>query len=196
MRCDTTDPDLMRRVRSADDQAAWSRFVELYRSPIVDHCRSYGLSTEQSEEVAQDCFIRCFRYLPTFEYREAVGRFRSWLNLTVNQQIGECFRSRVRDESLKRRYAAMLLDLADPSQAASREPSNHDFELLSMAFQKVKAAVRPQHWQLFEAFVLHGMTASEVADQIGVSPVLVRVSAFRVRNRIRQEWRKLHDGPF
>ena len=196
MRCDTTDPDLMSRVRRTDDEAAWNRFVEFYRPPILEHCRGYGLTGEQSEEVAQECFIICFRYLPTFEYRETVGRFRSWLNLTVNQQIGKCFRSRVRDERLKRRYADMLEELADPCLAASREPSGHDYELLSMAFQRVKAAVRPQHWQLFEAFVLHGMSATEVARQIGVSPVLVRVSAFRIRNRIRQQWKVLQHGPF
>jgi len=196
MHCDTTDPDLMRRVRSADDQAAWAQFVEFYRAPIVRHCRDYGLTADQSEEVAQDCFIRCFRYLPTFEYREAVGRFRSWLNLMVNQQIGECFRSRIRDESVKRRYSEMLLELSDPAQAASREPTGHDFELLAMAMQRVKAAVRPQHWQLFEAFVLHDMSATEVARQIGVSSVLVRVNAFRVRNRLKDEWRSLQNGPF
>lgn len=196
MRCDTTDHELLSRVRLSDDEVAWAQFVEFYRNPIVQHCRSYGLTNEQSEEVAQDCFIRCFRYLPTFEYSEAVGRFRSWLNLMVNQQIGECFRSRVQDEDMKRRYAEMLLELADPSQAASRQPTGHDYELLSMAFQRVKAVVRPQHWQLFESFVLHGMSASEVAEQIGVSSVMVRVSAFRVRNRLREEWRALQNGPF
>jgi DNA-directed RNA polymerase specialized sigma24 family protein len=118
------------------------------------------------------------------------------LNLIVNQQIGECFRSRVQDETIKRRYAEMLLELADPSQLASQQPTSHDYELLSMAFQRVKAVVRPQHWQLFESFVIHGLTASEVAEQIGVSAVMVRVSAFRVRNRVREEWRVLQNGPF
>ncbi len=194
--CDTTDHDLLNRVRHPSDGAAWSQFVEFYRKPIINHCRGYGLTPEQAEEVAQDCFVRCFRYLPTFEYTEAVGRFRSWLNLMVNQQIGQSFRSRIRDESTKRRYAGMLLELADTVQVGSNEPTGHDFELLAMAFQRVKAAARPQHWQLFEAFVLHGMSASEVARQIGVSSVMVRVTAFRVRNRVREEWKRLQNGPF
>jgi len=196
MHCDTTDHQLINRVRHSNDEAAWTQFVGFYRNPIVNHCRSYGLTNDQSEEVAQDCFIRCFRYLPTFEYSEAVGRFRSWLNLIVNQQIGECFRSRVQDETIKRRYAEMLLELADPSQLASQQPTSHDYELLSMAFQRVKAVVRPQHWQLFESFVIHGLSAAEVAEQIGVSAVMVRVNAFRVRNRLREEWRVLQNGPF
>jgi RNA polymerase sigma factor (sigma-70 family) len=137
-----------------------------------------------------------FDRMNAFEYSEAVGRFRSWLNLMVNQQIGECFRSRVRDETIKRRYAEMLLELAEPGQGTSREPTGHDFELLAMAFQRVKASVRPQHWQLFEAFVVHGMSASEVARQIGVTSVMVRVTAFRVRNRLKEEWRGLQNGPF
>jgi RNA polymerase sigma-70 factor (ECF subfamily) len=196
MHCDTTDQDLLKRVRSCEDQDAWGHFVEFYRLPIVKHCRSCGLTSEQSDEVAQDCFIRCFRYLPTFDYDKAVGRFRSWLNLMVNQQIGEHFRSRVRDETVKQHFKEMLLEMARPSQAASQEPAAHDYELLSMALQRVKTTVRPQHWQMFEAFVLQDQSASQVALQLGVSSVMVRVSVFRVRNRVRDEWKALQNGPF
>lgn len=196
MRCDTTDHDLLNRVRGSSDEAAWSQFLDFYHKPILRHCRGYGLTMDQAEEVAQDCFVRCFRYLPTFEYNEAVGRFRSWLNLTVNQQIGECFRSRIRDETTRRRYSEVMLEWAESVHGIAREPTGHDFELLAMAFQRVKAEVRPRHWQLFEAFVLHGMSASDVARQIGVSAVMVRVTAFRVRNRVRVAWKGLQDGPF
>lgn len=196
MRCDSTDPDLMHRVRSIDDQGAWACFVARYRGPILEHCQTYGLTSDQSEEVAQECFLCCCRYLPTFEYREAVGRFRSWLNLTVNQKIGEFFRSRVREEALKRRYAPLLLKLANASPSASCQATEHDYELLSMALQRVRVSVRPQQWQLFEGFVLHGMSALEVGAQFGVSPVLVRVSAFRLRTRLRRVWRSLHHDPF
>ena len=196
MRCDTTDHDLLNRIRQTDDPDAWGQFVEFYRLPIVNHCRSCGLTLEQSEEVAQDCFIRCFRYLPSFDYEKAVGRFRSWLNLMVNQHIGGYFRARVRDETTKRHFKEMLLEMANLSQAASQEPAAHDYELLSMALQRVKTAVRPQHWQIFEAYLLHDLSATEVAQQLGVSSVLVRVSAFRVRNLLRNEWKELQNGPF
>ena len=60
----------------------------------------------------------------------------------------------------------------------------------------MKTAVRPQHWQIFEAYLLHDLSATEVAQQLGVSSVLVRVSAFRVRNLLRNEWKDLQNGPF
>jgi hypothetical protein len=63
----------------------------------------------------------------------------------VNQQIGECFRSRIRDETIKRRYADMLLELAEPGRVPRASPPAMIFELLAMAFQRVKASVRPQH---------------------------------------------------
>jgi DNA-directed RNA polymerase specialized sigma24 family protein len=65
-----------------------------------------------------------------------------------------------------------------------------------MALQRVKTTVRPQNWQMFEAFVLQDQSASQVALQLGVSSVMVRVSAFRVRNRVRDEWKALQNGPF
>ena len=79
MNCETTDLNLLKSLKDIENTDAWSRFDQLYRLPIVTQCRSVGLTLDQAEEVVQECFIKCFRYLPSFEYSVAVGRFRGFL---------------------------------------------------------------------------------------------------------------------
>ena len=196
MNCDTTDPDLLKSLKDINNTNAWSRFDQLYRPPIVIHCRSVGLTLDQADEVVQECFIKCFRYLPSFEYSVAVGRFRAWLNLTVNQQIAELFRASIRSEKLKNAYAALVRDFGDTQLEPNVSPSVFEFELITMAFRRTQAEVEPKSWQVFEAYVIHGLKSNEVAWQFGVSAISVRVTTHRVRKILQRNWRLIQEGPF
>jgi RNA polymerase sigma-70 factor, ECF subfamily len=196
MNCDTTDPNLLKSLQDFENTDAWVRFERLYRTPILDHCRSMGLTLDQAEEVIQDSFIKCFRYLPSFEYSDAVGRFRAWLNLTVNQRIADQFRNSIRSEDLKVTYAAFVRDFSENATISNETPSTFEYELISMAFRRTQALVEPRHWQIFEAHAIHELTSSQVSRQFGVSAVLVRVTTHRVRKMLQQQWKLIQEGPF
>jgi len=196
MDCDTTDPDLLKSLKDMENTDAWVRFERLYRPPILTHCRGVGLTVDQAEEVVQECFIKCFRYLPSFEYSVAVGRFRAWLNLTVNQRIAEHFRDSVRSNRLKTAYAALLRDLNGTYPGSNPNPSIFEYELVSMVFRKTQAEVEPKGWQIFEALVMHGLKSNQVARQFGVSAILVRVTTHRIRKVLQRNWKLLQEGPF
>jgi RNA polymerase sigma factor (sigma-70 family) len=193
---ETTDPDLLDALRTTGNEQAWDRFVEEYRGPILRHCRSMGLTSDQAEEVLQECLIKCSTYLPTFEYRAAVGRFRAWLNLTVNQRIGEVFRRSIRSERVKEAYRGLLLELGENLAEPYPPPCAFDYELLSMAFRQTQTEVDPRHWQIFEAYVVHGLRSAEVARQFEVTAIAVRVTCHRVRGVLFRNWRLIQDGPF
>lgn len=192
MNYETTDSDLLKSLRSVGDDLAWQRFVEQYRPPILRHCRSMGLTSDQADEVLQECLIKCSLYLPSFEYRHAVGRFRAWINLTVNQRIAELFRRTIRSERIKAAYRDLLLGMEGE---ASGEPSAFDYELLTMAFRRTQAGVDPKRWQVFEAHVVHGLRSGEVARKMGVTSVSVRVTSYRIRRALVRNWRLIQDGP-
>ena len=196
MHCETTDPELLESVRRVEDQAAWTRFVQHYGPRIRDHCRSVGLTSDQADEVIQECFIKCFRYLPTFEYGTMVGRFRAWLNLLVNQQIAELFRHSIRTERVKQSYAQLIRGFAPGSSDPVAEPSHYDYEMLSMSVQRTRAQVNPLAWQLFEAHVIEGLNSALVAEHYGVTSVAVRVYALRVKLALRRNWKLLQESPF
>ncbi len=194
--CDTTDPDLIRAVRSSDDAVAWERFERLYRPSILKHCQQAGLPGGQAEEVAQECFIKCSRYLPSFDHPPSLGQFRGWLNLMVNQQVAEFFRHSIRTKQIKQAYADLIRDFIPRTFDPTRDPNSFEYGLLSMAVQQARLRVRPLHWQLFEAQVIEGLPSTEVARQFGVRPVTVRVYAMRVKRVLRRCWKEVQDGPF
>lgn len=196
MSCDTTDPDLLKALKNVEDEEAWTRFENLYRPVITRHCRSVGLTLDQTEDVVQECFIKCFRYLPTFEYSVAVGRFRAWLNLTVNQRIAELFRRSVRSEQLKAAYASLIRQFADINHGVYSVPSSFEYELVTMAFKRTQSEVEPKSWQIFEAHVIHGLTSREVAHQFGVTAISVRVTTHRIRGILQRNWKRIQGEPF
>lgn len=192
MKCDTTDPVLLAAVRNTNDEDAWGQFDALYRPRVVAHCRQCGLTSDQADEVAQECFVKCFRYLPSFEYQAAIGQFRAWLNMQVNQQIAELFRRSVRTERVKQAYAGLIRSFA----SSQGEPNTYDYELAGMTFRRAQAEVQPKQWQIFEAFLIHGMSCKEVAEQFHVGAIAVRVISHRVKGVLRRHWREVQNGPF
>lgn len=196
MHCDTTDPNLLEEIRDTGNQSAWDRFHGLYRPRILRHCLKVGLSLDQSEDVIQECFVKCFRYLPKLEYEPAVGRFRAWLNLQVNQQIAEHFRQTSRHVRATAAYSLLLKTFVRTYHDPTSDPSQFDRQLVAMALERTRLDVNPVHWQLFDAHVLQELKSAEVARQFGLSPVAVRVACMRVRKALRCHWKEMTDAPF
>jgi len=196
MDCETTDPDLLRAVRRTDDAVAWERFERLYRPPILRHCLQAGLPRDQAEEVLQECFIKCSRYLPSFDHQPTTGQFRSWLNLMVNQEVAEFFRQSIQSQQVKQAYAALIRDFVPRTFDPNRDPNSFEYSVLSMAVKRTRHRVRPLHWQVFEASVIEGLPSTVVVQQFGILPVTVRVSAMRVKRVLQRAWREVQDGPF
>ena len=197
MDCETTNPSLLRDLQDPENERAWNLFVESYQKPIVQHCIRCGLTSDQAAEVTQECFIKCFRYLPQLDYSQAVGRFRAWLNLLVNQQIGEHYRRSIRQEETKRRYETFLREFApNASGDPASGPTSYDYELLAMALQRTRGLVDPKHWQVFEAYLLHELPSNEVTQHFGVNPIAVRVITHRTKALLQKQWKALQDGPF
>ena len=125
-----------------------------------------------------------------------MGRFREWLNLTVNQLIAGHFQASIRSDQLKTAYAALVRNFSGTDGEPTGSPSVFEYELITMAFRRTQAEVEPKSWQVFEAYVIHGLKSNEVAWQFGVSAISVRVTTHRVRKILQRNWRLIQEGPF
>jgi DNA-directed RNA polymerase specialized sigma24 family protein len=63
--------------------------------------------------------------------------------------------------------------------------------LLEEARNRSKEKVRMEDYQAYDLFAIQELTAREVAASLGISPVTVRVRAFRVRRIVQQELRRI-----
>jgi DNA-directed RNA polymerase specialized sigma24 family protein len=51
--------------------------------------------------------------------------------------------------------------------------------------------VQIEHYQAYDLFVIQELSAREVGSSLGISPVTVRVRAFRVRRVVAREVRRI-----
>jgi RNA polymerase sigma-70 factor (ECF subfamily) len=81
-----SDEDLMRRTQQEDKQA-FSLLYERYSTSVLSYLYRMLGNVEDVESVAQEAFLRAFRFRATYRYPQ---RFSTWLftitrNLAINQ---------------------------------------------------------------------------------------------------------------
>lgn len=194
----TTDPRLLEAARDWHDDANWREFYERYASAIRKHAARSGLADQECEDVLQETMLKVARYLPSYRYDRTVCRFRPWLNQIVNQRILEVIHSRRQNmfnkdsiEGLRAILQPVAVSVDDPVGQAEAE-----YRVLEACLARVRASIKPRHWQIFEAHCLHGLTARETAALHNTTTANVWVIRHRTVNSLRKEWRNLLELPF
>jgi RNA polymerase sigma-70 factor (ECF subfamily) len=142
--------------------------------------------------------MKVANHLPTFEYDRTVCRFRTWLNQIVNQRILEIWRQRRRTR-LPEAAVVYLSELMDGTVNPAADPvvqAQLQEQMLRVCLARVRAKVKPRHWQIFEANALQSMNAPTVARRLRTSAANVWVIRHRVLGRLRTEWQRLLNAPF
>ena len=193
---DSTPPtrqSLISRLRSWDNQDSWHEFFELYWRLIYGVARRSGLAESESEEVVQETVIAVAKEMPEFKYDPLKGSFKAWLLVITRRRIAD---------QLRRRYRVIgpgLADFEDPLIAAelARVTDSSGLEavwdeewqvhLRATALDRVKRRVRPEHFQMFDLYVLRGWSVKRVAQALGVSTMQVYLARHRIGREVRKE---------
>src|SRR5688572_10197662 len=81
-----TDDVLMQRV-TAGDEDAFAEIVDRYKNSLVNYVTHLVRSRERAEEIAQDAFVRLYRFEANYREQEKLGPylFRIATNLVVTE---------------------------------------------------------------------------------------------------------------
>jgi RNA polymerase sigma-70 factor, ECF subfamily len=114
----TSDEDLMRRTQKGDRQA-YSLLYERYSSAVLSYLYRMLGNVEDVESIAQEVFLRAFRFAPTYRYPQKLS---TWL-FTITRNLAINY-SRRRKRSPVRNVTELNLEgvemSGDPYQVASR----------------------------------------------------------------------------
>lgn len=189
----TTDPDLLARGVNPEDFLAWQKLWEQYREPILRACQRSGLTQGEAEEIVQEVFGKLTRRLRHRPLNPRSESLRAWLSQTTHHQIFE--RHRLRRRHPLSPSAVVLLQEWLPATVApdleAQRRERMEGHLWSVCLARVRSAVSPRQWQIFEAYVLEGMPSTEVARIFDTSSFNVRQIRLRLAARLRQEWSNL-----
>jgi RNA polymerase sigma-70 factor (ECF subfamily) len=178
-----TPASLLERLRRPGDAAAWARFVELYTPLLYRWARRAGLQEADAADLVQEVLALLFRKLPEFTYDR--GRsFRAWLRTVTLNKWREGLRKR---PPVPVREGGALAEAVAPDEVAAFEEAEYRRSLVRQALRALQGEFPGSTWKAFEAYVLRGLPAEEVAAQLGLRVGTVYAAKSRVLARLHQE---------
>jgi RNA polymerase sigma-70 factor (ECF subfamily) len=188
---DTTNPSLLERVRLAQDQNSWSRFVDLYTPLIYSWVRQLGLQEADSADLVQEVFAVLVEKMPAFAYDQRRS-FRAWLRtVTLNKWRDRRRRATARPLEVT---GGTPPEIAGPAAWAASGEAEDRQRLVARALELMQAEFQPTTWKACWEFVVVGRPAAEVAALLGISENAVHLAKGRVLRRLRAELRGLFEG--
>jgi RNA polymerase sigma-70 factor (ECF subfamily) len=83
-------PELVKRCLEGD-AVAWTKFVKEYKGIVYSICKSFNLSAEDADDLAQEVFLRIWMNLSSYNPRR--GALTSWIASITNNLRVDRFRS-------------------------------------------------------------------------------------------------------
>jgi len=186
-----SQPDVSELVRAAlanDDEAARQLVQHLY--PLVAKVvRSHRPKRTSEEDLCQMIFIKVFRNLSSFSGQVPLEHWvsRIAVNSCLNQIASEKVRPELRYADLSEDEAAIIDQLASSSEDLNPDTRFAARELVEHLLDTLKPAER----LVIDLMYLQGRSVEEVRQLTGWSTPLVKVRAFRARQKMKQHFERL-----
>jgi RNA polymerase sigma-70 factor (ECF subfamily) len=182
------DKQWLDRVRQGDEDAARTLVQRLY--PTVIKSVRYHLPRRTSEEdLAQAVFLKIFKNLDQYSGLVPLEHWvsRIAVNTCINQLKHEHVRPEWRMSDLSEEQETVVQQLASTHDPLPDEQSAMARELV----EAMLARLRPEERMVITLLHLEERSVKEVSQMTGWSGSLVKVRAFRARNRMRGLWREM-----
>ena len=162
-------------------QAAFTSLVVRYQRYVFTLAMRYVNNREIAEELAQDVFIKAYRYLGDFKGK---SKFSTWLYTIVHSTCLSYLRT-------KKPYMVSegeaRLEFFAGQQSPSETPGylleqKTEQALLEQAMDKLEAEER----QIISLYYQGGLTVEETGQVTGLSAGNVKIKLFRARKKLRE----------
>jgi RNA polymerase sigma factor (sigma-70 family) len=174
------DSELLRASLQGNPKA-FGVLVGRYQSLVCAITYSATSSVEQSEELAQEVFLRAWRSLGQLQ---DLGKFRAWLCSIARSTVRNWFRARRRD----------VVEQAVPLDAAADRPSEESGPEESAMIREQRAVVSEALGEIPESlreplvlFYREQKSVQEVAEQFGLTENTARQRISRGRRLLREQ---------
>ena len=174
------DNEIISKVLSGDYQA-YAGLVNRYQNYVFTLTLRMIKSREDAEEVAQDVFIKAYKYLADFK---GASKFTTWLYTIVNNTCISFLR--------KKKLDIHSLDNEKVFETAANQDSGMNANMIE---QKSKLAMvnnaisllNPDDAQIITLFYKAEQSLEETAQILGIETNAAKVRLFRARTRLKEK---------
>ena len=180
------DSDASALVQAAlqhDDDAARALVQQLYPT-VVKIVRAHRSRRTAEEDLCQMIFIRVFQKLSQFSGKVPLEHWvsRIAVNTCLNQIESERIRPELRHADLSAEEQAVIENLAISTEELAPDQRFASRQLV----EHLLAALKPVERLAIDLLYLQGRSVEEIRKITGWSAALVKVRAFRARQKMKQ----------
>jgi RNA polymerase sigma-70 factor (ECF subfamily) len=185
------DPDAGALVDAAlrhDDEAARELVRRLY--PLVAKLvRAHRFRRTSEEDVSQMIFIKVFQKLSQFSGKVPLEHWvsRVAVNTCLNQIESEKSRPELREADLTEEQQAVIENLAVSSDELAPDKKFASRQLV----EQLLATLKPAERLVIDLLYLQGRSVAEIRKITGWSEPLIKIRAFRARQKMKQQLAKI-----
>ena len=174
------DNEIISKVLSGDHQA-YAGLVNRYQSYVFTLTLRMVKSREDAEEVAQDVFIKAYKYLADFK---GASKFTTWLYTIVNNTCISFLRKKKLDiHSLDNEK---VFEVADSQDSGMRADMIEQKSKLAMVNEAI-ALLNPDDAQIITLFYKAEQSLEETAQILGIETNAAKVRLYRARTRLKEK---------
>ncbi|MDB6146785.1 MAG: polymerase subunit sigma-24 [Spartobacteria bacterium] len=182
---------LVQAALADDDDAAQELVRQLY--PLVAKVvRAHRPKRAAEEDLCQMIFIKVFQNLSEFSGKVPLQHWvsRIAVNTCLNQIAFEKVRPELRYADLSEAEAAVVEDLAISSEDLAPDRKFAARQLV----EHLLGVLKPAERLVIDLLYLQGHSVEEIKTMTGWSAPLVKVRAFRARQKMKQQFGKISEG--
>ena len=165
--------DALIRHAKAGEEWAFEALLDRLESRAILTARSMGASREDAEDIAQEAFLKVFRYIGSYRSERT---FRAYFyRIVINAS---------RDHLSRMRPTAQtsLESISEPSSEGETRSSYEEVEMLRRALQELPARER----EVVILRDLQGLSTWDVARILRISPITVRRHSSRALAHLKK----------
>jgi RNA polymerase sigma-70 factor (ECF subfamily) len=174
------DNEIISKVLSGD-HAAYAALVNRYQSYVFTLTLRMVKSREDAEEVAQDVFIKAYKYLADFK---GASKFTTWLYTIVNNTCISFLRKKKLDiHSLDNEKVFEVADSQDSGMRANMIEQKSKLAMVNDAI----SLLNPDDAQIITLFYKAEQSLEETAQILGIETNAAKVRLHRARTRLKEK---------
>jgi len=163
------------------NQSAYAELIKRHQRFVFTLAMRFAKRREDAEEIAQDCFIKAYRSLASFQQQ---SKFSTWLYSIVYTTAMTALR--------KKRIDTSSIDDEDTFIQIENKPGGYDennVENKSRSYYLNEAIgqLLPDDATIITMFYKGEQSLEEIARVLGIEANTVKVKLFRARQRLKEK---------
>jgi RNA polymerase sigma factor (sigma-70 family) len=165
----------------AGDQSAYTDLVKRHQRFVFTLALRFAKGREDAEEIAQDCFIKAYRSLASFQGQ---SKFSTWLySIVYTTAMTFLRKKRVDTDSIDDENTYIQIE----NQVSGYDVNNAENKSRSFYLNQAIEQLLPDDAAIITMFYKGEQSLEEIAKAMGMEANTVKVKLFRARHRLKEK---------